>query len=64
MSAGYFNLKKTKDGQFMFNLHAGNGKIIATSECYTTEAAARKGIASVRKHAASASVRYNSAREV
>lgn len=52
--AGKFELKATKSGQFMFNLKASNGQIIATSEHYTTKAAALKGIESVKKHAADA----------
>ena len=35
----------------MFNLKAGNGETIATSEVYTSEAACRKGIASVIRNA-------------
>ena len=38
-------------GRARFNLKAGNGQVIATSEVYTTEAACRKGIASVMKNA-------------
>jgi uncharacterized protein YegP (UPF0339 family) len=34
-----------------FDLKAGNGQTIATSEVYTTEAACRNGIASVQKNA-------------
>lgn len=34
-----------------FDLRAGNGQVIATSEVYTTETACRNGIASVRKNA-------------
>jgi uncharacterized protein YegP (UPF0339 family) len=49
--AGKFELKTTKSGQFMFNLKAGNGQIIATSEHYTTKAAALNGIESVKKNA-------------
>ena len=30
--AGKFELKTAKDGQFMFNLKAGNGQVILTSE--------------------------------
>ncbi|MCU1602466.1 MAG: hypothetical protein JWO22_3175 [Frankiales bacterium] len=52
--AGKYELKSTKSGQFMFNLKASNGQIIATSEHYTTKAAALKGIESVKKHAADA----------
>ena len=47
---GKFVIKATKTG-FTFNLKAGNGEVIATSEVYTTEAGCRKGIASVQKNA-------------
>ena len=50
---GKFEVKKVKTG-IKFNLKASNGEIIATSEVYTTEAACRKGIESVRKNALSA----------
>ena len=45
---GKFEVKKVKTG-VKFNLKAGNGEVIATSEIYTTEAACMKGIASVRR---------------
>ena len=48
---GAFELKQTNDGQFMFNLKAGNGEIILTSQSYETKAAADEGIASVRASA-------------
>lgn len=44
---GKFVLKKTNTG-FKFDLKAGNGEVIATSEIYTTEAACLKGINSVK----------------
>lgn len=47
---GKFVVKQTKNGGFMFNLKAGNGEIIATSETYTTEKACLNGIESVRKN--------------
>ena len=47
MTAKY-DLKKSSDGQFMFNLKAGNGEVILTSELYTTKASAENGIKSVR----------------
>lgn len=50
--AGKFELKVAKDGQYMFNLKAGNGQIILSSELYKTKAAAENGIESVRKNAA------------
>ena len=47
---GKFVVKTVKTG-FMFNLKAGNGEIIATSEVYTSEAACMSGIESVSKNA-------------
>ncbi len=52
---GKFVIKETKTG-IKFDLKAGNGEVIATSEVYTTEAACRKGIASVQKNAPVAAV--------
>lgn len=46
---GKFIIKKTKTG-IKFDLKAVNGEVIATSEVYTTEAACRKGIESVRNN--------------
>jgi len=48
--AGKFVLTTAKNGQFMFNLKAGNGEIILTSEMYTTKSAAQNGIESVQKN--------------
>lgn len=50
--AAAFELKTGKRG-FSFNLKARNGRVILTSESYTTNAAAQNGIKSVRKHAQS-----------
>jgi uncharacterized protein YegP (UPF0339 family) len=47
---GKFNVKETKTG-FVFNLQAGNGQIIGTSEVYSSEKACMNGIESVRKNA-------------
>ena len=52
---GKFVIKNTKTG-VKFDLKAGNGEVIATSEVYTTEAACKKGIASVQKNAPVAGV--------
>ena len=49
--AGYFELKPASDGQFMFNLKAGNHEVILTSERYTSKASAENGIASVKTNA-------------
>ena len=45
---GKFILKTTSTG-FKFDLKAGNGEVIATSEVYTTEAACKGGIDSVKR---------------
>ena len=50
--SGKFELKQSKDGQYMFNLKAGNGQVILSSELYKTKAAAENGIESVKKNAA------------
>jgi uncharacterized protein YegP (UPF0339 family) len=49
--AGKFELKKSKSGQFMFNLKAANGQIILTSELYQAKTGAKGGVESVRKNA-------------
>ena len=52
---GKFVIKETATG-VKFNLKAGNGEIIATSEVYTTEAACRNGVNSVIKNAPVANI--------
>ena len=52
---GKFVIRKTNTG-IKFDLKAGNGQVIATSEVYTTEAACRNGIASVQKNAPVANI--------
>ena len=47
---GKFEIKKVKTG-IKFNLKAGNGEIIATSEVYSAMASCKSGIASVQKNA-------------
>jgi uncharacterized protein YegP (UPF0339 family) len=54
--AGKFELFTDKGGKFRFNLKAGNGQIIASSEAYESKAAALNGIESVRKNAADATL--------
>ena len=46
---GKFIFKETKTG-FKFDLAASNGEVIATSEVYSSEAACKNGIESVRKN--------------
>ena len=50
--AGKFELKKSTNGKFHFNLKAGNGQIILSSEMYETRAAAEGGIESIKKNSA------------
>lgn len=52
---GKFVVKEVKSG-IKFNLKAGNGEVIATSEVYTTEAACMNGIDSVKKNAPIAAI--------
>lgn len=52
---GKFVIKKTNTG-IKFDLKAGNGEVIATSEVYTTAEACKNGIASVQKNAPVAEV--------
>lgn len=49
--AGKFELKTSANGKFHFNLKAGNGQIILSSEMYETKAAALNGIESIKKNA-------------
>ena len=60
---GKFVIKEVASG-VKFDLKAGNGEVIATSEVYTTEAACKKGIASVMKNAPVAGVEDQTADEV
>ncbi|NBF04475.1 DUF1508 domain-containing protein [Pseudomonas sp. Fl5BN2] len=46
--SGWYELKKSSNGQFRFVLKAANAEIILTSELYTTRVAAENGIASVQ----------------
>lgn len=53
---GKFDLKKSKDGRFVFNLLAANRVIVATSQVYSSAAAAMNGIHSVIANAEKAPV--------
>lgn len=52
---GKFLIKKTATG-VKFDLLAGNGQVIATSEVYTSDAACKNGIESVKKNSAIAKI--------
>lgn len=47
----HFELRRGKDGRYLFNLKAGNGEIILTSGIYDTREAVIAAIASVRASA-------------
>lgn len=57
---GKFVIRNTATG-VKFDLKAGNGEVIATSEVYSSEDACRKGIASVQKNAPAAAVENQTA---
>ncbi len=57
---GKFVIRETNTG-VKFDLKATNGQVIATSEVYTTLAACKNGIESVRKNASKAEVEDQSA---
>ncbi len=45
---GKFELTKTEAGKFVFNLKAGNGHVILTSQLYESPEEAERGIAVLR----------------
>jgi len=49
---GKFEMKKAKNGKYYFNLKAGNGEIILTSQMYADKGGCENGIESVRKNSA------------
>jgi len=53
MAAGSYVITRSKNGQFVFNLRAGNHQVILTSQTYAQKTGATNGIASVRKNGAS-----------
>ena len=57
---GKFVIRKTNTG-IKFDLKAGNGEVIATSEVYSSEESCRTGIASVAKNAPAAAVENQTA---
>lgn len=48
--AGKFVIGKRSNGEFQFNLKAGNGQVILTSQGYADKAGCRNGIDSVKKN--------------
>ncbi len=51
-----YQRKDARGGNYMFNLRAGNNRVIGTSETYNSVAARNKGVESVKKHAPGAKV--------
>ncbi len=51
-----FEIKEAKNGKFHFNLKAGNGQVIGTSQMYASESGAKNGCESVGKNAPDAEV--------
>ena len=49
---GKFVMKSTANGGFKFDLKAGNGEVIASSQIYKSEASCKAGIESVRNNCA------------
>lgn len=49
--SGKFEITKSKNDKFLFNLKAGNGEIILTSQLYEAKTGAQQGIDSVRANA-------------
>lgn len=48
--AGKFVISKRSNGEFQFNLKAGNGQVILTSEGYKAKPSCLDGVASVKKN--------------
>lgn len=53
---GKFVINAVKSGGFKFNLKAGNGEVIATSQVYKSLPSCKKGIASIKKNAPDAKI--------
>lgn len=53
---GKFVIKTTKSGDYVFNLKAGNGEVIATSQSYSTLDACKNGVESVNTNAPVAAI--------
>jgi uncharacterized protein YegP (UPF0339 family) len=51
MAEAKYEIKKSSDGQYYFNLVASNGEVVATSERYVTKSNAERGVTAVRSAA-------------
>lgn len=61
---GKFEIKKSKDGRFVFNLYASNSVIVATSQVYSSSTSAMNGIKSVIANASIAQIEDQSLKKV
>ena len=59
---GFFEIKKSKDGRYVFNLYASNKVIVATSQVYTTSQNALAGVKSVITNAPKANIEDSTVR--
>lgn len=48
--SGYYELRALANGEFLFNLKAGNHQVVLSSQRYKSRQSALDGIASVRAH--------------
>lgn len=60
---GFFEIKKSKDDRYVFNLFAANKMIVATSQVYTSPQSALNGINSVIANAESANIEDQTVKE-
>ncbi|PKV51602.1 hypothetical protein ATE84_3691 [Aquimarina sp. MAR_2010_214] len=51
---GRYERKTAKNGKFYFNLKAGNGQVIGSSQMYASESGMENGINSVKENASGA----------
>lgn len=56
ISKGKFEIKRTGDGGYMFNVWAANYQVIAKSQTYTSMSSCKNGIASVSNNAPKAAI--------
>ena len=56
---GFFEIKKSKDNRYVFNLYAANRVIVATSQIYSSSQAAQNGINSVIANAEKSPIEDN-----
>ncbi len=52
--SGYYTIKTSANGKWVFNLKAGNHEVVLTSQTYATKQSALEGIASVQANGANA----------